>query len=82
MKKAFPRFQEMLKNYDLLNGTVQENLIGIRAVKAFVREKDEIERFKIEACRFGQEGDAAQEREADGGKKGVNVQHTVILLTS
>ena len=49
MKKAFPRFQEMMKNYDLLNGTVQENLIGIRAVKAFVREKDEIERFKIAA---------------------------------
>ena len=49
MKKACPRFQEMMKNYDLLNGTVQENLIGIRAVKAFVREKDEIERFKIAA---------------------------------
>lgn len=49
MKKAFPRFQEMMKNYDLLNGTVQENLIGIRAVKAFVREKDEIERFRIVA---------------------------------
>lgn len=49
MKKAFPRFQEMMKNYDLLNGTVQENLIGIRAVKAFVREKDEIERFKLAA---------------------------------
>ena len=49
MKKAFPRFQEMMKNYDLLNGTVQENLIGIRAVKAFVREKDEIKRFEIAA---------------------------------
>ena len=49
MKKAFPRFQEMMKNYDMLNGAVQENLIGIRAVKAFVREKDEIERFRIVA---------------------------------
>lgn len=49
MKKAFPRFQEMMKNYDSLNGAVQENLIGIRAVKAFVREKDEIQRFKIVA---------------------------------
>ena len=49
MKKAFPRFQEMMKNYDLLNSAVQENLIGIRAVKAFVREKDEIERFRIVA---------------------------------
>ena len=49
MKKAFPRFQEMMKNYDSLNGAVQENLIGIRAVKAFVREKDEIKRFEIAA---------------------------------
>ncbi len=49
MKKAFPRFQKMMKNYDSLNGAVQENLIGIRAVKAFVREKDEIKRFEIAA---------------------------------
>ncbi|MEE1000208.1 MAG: ABC transporter transmembrane domain-containing protein [Treponemataceae bacterium] len=39
----------MMKNYDSLNGAVQENLIGIRAVKAFVREKDEIKRFEIAA---------------------------------
>ena len=43
---------------------------------------DEIERFKIEAGRFSQKGNAAQERETDGGKKGIYVQHHVILLTS
>ncbi len=37
MIKAHPRFKEMLKNFDVLNQKIQENLIGIRVVKAFVR---------------------------------------------
>jgi len=45
MVKTFPRFQKMFKKYDALNGAVQENLIGIRAVKAFVREEHEKEKF-------------------------------------
>ncbi len=43
--RAFPRFGEMLKKYDLLNSKVQENLIAIRVVKAFVREEYEKENF-------------------------------------
>ena len=42
---VFPRFEKMLKRYDELNETTQENLIGVRAVKAFVREDYEIEKF-------------------------------------
>lgn len=42
---VFPRFEKMLKKYDELNETTQENLIGARAVKAFVREDYEIEKF-------------------------------------
>ncbi|MBO4438497.1 MAG: ABC transporter ATP-binding protein [Spirochaetaceae bacterium] len=45
MRKAHPRFQIMMKNYDNLNAKVQENLIGIRAVKAFVREDNERSKF-------------------------------------
>lgn len=45
MVKTFPRFQKMFKKYDALNAAVQENLIGIRAVKAFVREEHEKEKF-------------------------------------
>ena len=37
MRMAFPRFQVMMKKYDKLNSSVQENLIAIRVVKAFVR---------------------------------------------
>jgi ATP-binding cassette subfamily B protein len=42
---AFPRFQAMLKKYDRLNAIIQENLIGIRVVKAFVRGEYEEEKF-------------------------------------
>ncbi len=46
---AHPRFKEMLKKYDGLNASVQENLIAIRIVKAFVREKFEKEKFEVSA---------------------------------
>ncbi|MBP3450362.1 MAG: ABC transporter ATP-binding protein [Spirochaetaceae bacterium] len=43
--KAFPRFRVMMKKYDGLNADVQENLNGIRVVKAFVREDYETKDF-------------------------------------
>ncbi len=43
---AFPRFTAMLKRYDGLNASVQENLIAARVVKAFVRSDYEKEKFK------------------------------------
>lgn len=43
--QAFPRFQAMMKKFDNLNRTLQENLISIRVVKAFVRAKHEKEKF-------------------------------------
>lgn len=43
--KAYPVFERMFKRYDKLNTVVQENLRGIRVVKAFVREEHEKEKF-------------------------------------
>ncbi|WP_426350945.1 ABC transporter ATP-binding protein [Alloiococcus sp. CFN-8] len=43
---AFPRFTALLKRYDSLNSSVQENLISMRVVKAFVRSDYEKEKFK------------------------------------
>ncbi len=43
---TYPRFLAMLKKYDGLNASVQENLIGVRVVKAFVRSRYEKEKFK------------------------------------
>ena len=44
-KVARPRFALMLKKYDRLNASVQENVTGVRVVKAFVREDYEEEKF-------------------------------------
>lgn len=44
---AYPRFSKLLKKYDALNSSVQENLIAIRVVKAFVRSKYEKAKFKV-----------------------------------
>lgn len=41
-----PRFKAMLEKYDKMNLNVQENLIGIRVVKAFVREDYENKKYK------------------------------------
>lgn len=46
MKFGFPMFQKMQKKIDAINAVIQENLIGIRVVKAFVREDREKEKFK------------------------------------
>lgn len=46
MKNAHPIFERVFKIYDKLNNVVQENLRGIRVVKAFVREDYEEKKFK------------------------------------
>ena len=45
LTNAHPRFRKMLKLYDGMNSQVQENLTGIRVVKAFVREPYENKKF-------------------------------------
>lgn len=49
MTRAFPRFRAVFEQYDHLNASVQENLTGIRVVKAYVREKHENEKFLKES---------------------------------
>ena len=43
--KAHPHFERVFNTYDRLNSVVQENVTGIRVVKAYVREDHEIEKF-------------------------------------
>jgi len=45
MSHAHPVFERVFHTYDRLNAVVQENLRGIRVVKAFVREDHEKEKF-------------------------------------
>ena len=43
--KAQPMFMEVQKRLDKLNTVLQENLAGVRVVKAFIRMRHEAERF-------------------------------------
>ena len=46
MKMVGPVFERVFKIYDRLNTVVQENVHGIRVVKAYVREDHETEKFE------------------------------------
>lgn len=46
IRKVMPLFDEVFSKYDELNASVQENVAGIRVVKAFVREEYEDTKFK------------------------------------
>ena len=46
MKRVAPVFERVFKTYDRMNTVVQENVRGIRVVKAYVREDYETEKFK------------------------------------
>lgn len=43
--KAMPMFDKVFKNYDALNDSIEENVQGMRVVKAFVREEYEKKKF-------------------------------------
>ena len=46
MSRATKYFNQVFKKYDDLNASVQENVTGIRVVKAYVREDFEREKFR------------------------------------
>ncbi|MGI6182061.1 MAG: ABC transporter ATP-binding protein [Agathobaculum sp.] len=46
MRLVGPVFERVFKIYDRMNTVVQENVGGIRVVKAYVREQHETEKFK------------------------------------
>ncbi len=70
---AAPRFQKMLRKLDALNSTIQENLIGIRVVKAFVRRDFENEKFNKAATELQQTQLAAE--------KILIINHPLMMLT-
>lgn len=46
MNKAFLLFRSVQDRLDRVNGVLRENLFGMRLIKAFVRDKHEVERFE------------------------------------
>ena len=45
IRRTYPMFGEVQKRLDTINGVLQENLAGVRVVKAFARAAHEIARF-------------------------------------
>ena len=45
IRRAAKLFVQIFERYDNLNGVIQENISGIRVVKAFVREDHELSKF-------------------------------------
>ena len=53
--KAMPMFDKVFKNYDALNDSIEENVQGMRVVKAFVREEYEKKKFNDKAEKLANE---------------------------
>jgi ATP-binding cassette subfamily B multidrug efflux pump len=47
--KAIPMFRRIFRKYDKLNESIEENVVGIRVVKSFVREEYEKKKFSAAA---------------------------------
>ncbi len=47
LKNVHPIYKRVMKEYDDLNRTVQENVRAMRVVKSYVREEHEIEKFDV-----------------------------------
>jgi ATP-binding cassette subfamily B protein len=62
--QIFKAYDERQRRLDDLNNTMQENLAGVRVVKAFVREDYEVERFEKRADALRQPAYAAAFRVA------------------
>ncbi|MCU0503297.1 MAG: ABC transporter ATP-binding protein/permease [Anaerolineae bacterium] len=45
ISKTYPMFSEVQRRLDRVNTVLQENLAGVRVIKAFVQERHEINRF-------------------------------------
>ena len=48
MSRAMKYFKQVFQKYDDMNASVQENVTGIRVVKAYVREDHENKKFQKE----------------------------------
>ena len=62
IRSAHGYFMRLFRKYDKLNAVVQENLTGIRTVKAYVRESHEIDKFNVTSKRILQLSKSAEKR--------------------
>ena len=55
IKKAMPIFKKVFKKYDDFNSSIQENIKGMRVVKAYVREDYEVQKMSKVSCELRDE---------------------------
>lgn len=73
INRTFPLFGEVQRRLDALNTVMQENLAGVRVVKAFARRQHERERF-------GQTNDALMERNIAAVRIGAVTMPLMMLM--
>ena len=82
IKITFPIFEKVFKTYDELNNVVQEDVRGIRVVKAFVNEDVENEKFKIISTKIHDLFKKAESRVAYNRPVMQIAIHTCMILIS
>ena len=70
---SFPRFDAMQQKLDALNERVQENLVGMRVVKAFARGD-------FEARRFGKDNESLRQASARAYATSVSITPVIMLI--
>ncbi|MCF0150856.1 MAG: ABC transporter ATP-binding protein [Firmicutes bacterium] len=80
MRKAMPLFTKMFTIFDRLNSTVQENVRGIKVVKAFARENEENKKFRNVAEELYTTSYGAEKIMAFNGPLMTTCMYTTMLL--
>lgn len=81
-RRAMPLFDKVFDRYDDLNASVQENISGIRVVKAFVREDHENRKFTKAADKIYEMFVQAEKTVILNGPVMMLVVYTCIILLS
>ena len=80
IRHAHPIFKRVFKTYDRLNNVVQENLRGIRVVKAYVREGYEKKKFTSVSQEIFQDFTKAEKLLAFNGPLMQTCMYMIILM--
>ena len=80
MRMVLPIFRKLFDKYDDMNASVQENVTGLRVVKAFVREDFEKEKFGHAAYRIYKLSTKAEGILAFNGPIMMSVIYTSMIL--
>ena len=80
MRGAMPIFKKVFKKYDKLNNSIQENVSGMRVVKAYVRENFETQKFSNASQDVRDDFTRAEKILALNGPLMQLIIHTIITL--